>query len=544
MRRWVHAKWWTLALTFTVVAGCSNGGDGTASSPSVSDSARPTASATPEKRGKITVSVYDRGTIAAEEGTAINNRWTKWINENGPVDVEFVAVPRNESKQKFNVLFASGSAPDLIMEFDTNYRNQLIGQKQLMPIGDLIDKYSVEYKAMLQKNPILRKMATREDGNMYEFGRLNGVRTSLVEYVRKDWLDALGLDVPKTVDELYKVAEAFVKQDPDRNGKDDTLAMDVTFVGGFNLNSMFQDVGYKVQNGTIVRTWENKIARNNFVKKLYDNGLIDKDFLTDKNGEKAKQDFISGKIGFYGANGGGNAGGYTVVEALKKNNPKAEIIAIELPATQLGQFSPAIGNPAQATAAINANAKDPVAVIKFVDFLVKQSTMMTLNYGLEGVHYKAVPNSCPVILDADKKKKELDWNIDMRMLVSTTAFGECGTYKSTLNPNNLFDMGFKKIVEQSDTAYLNPARPIAEITHPEHMPSLPSDLQLIVTNTSAQMESYYQQALIGGSKYSVEQSVKDAQAYWEKSGGLKVDQWYADWYAKNKGSAILAKDLY
>ena len=43
-----------------------------------------------KKRGSITVSIYDNGSIPAEEGTAEENRWTRWLNENGPVDVKFV----------------------------------------------------------------------------------------------------------------------------------------------------------------------------------------------------------------------------------------------------------------------------------------------------------------------------------------------------------------------------------------------------------------------------------------------------------------------
>ncbi|GJM77404.1 hypothetical protein HMSSN036_96200 [Paenibacillus macerans] len=52
--------------------------------------------------------------------------WTKWIHENGPVNVKFVAIPRWESQSKLNVLLASGSAPDLIFEFGISIRNQLL----------------------------------------------------------------------------------------------------------------------------------------------------------------------------------------------------------------------------------------------------------------------------------------------------------------------------------------------------------------------------------------------------------------------------------
>lgn len=42
---------------------------------------------------------------------------------------------------------------------------------------------------------------------------------------RKDWLDKLGLEVPKTLDDYEKVLTAFVEEDPDGNGKKDTAGL-------------------------------------------------------------------------------------------------------------------------------------------------------------------------------------------------------------------------------------------------------------------------------------------------------------------------------
>lgn len=528
-----------------VAAGCSGGNNGTANNPANGNANDGTAanngnSDEPAERGKISVAVYDRGSIPPEEGKMDDNRWTKWLNEKGPADVEFVTIPRWESKEKYNVLFASSAAPDLIFEYDTKYRNSLIAQKQLMPLNDLIEEHSVEYKALLDKYPILRKVTTRNDGNIYEFARLLGLRTNHYLFVRKDWLDNLGLSVPKTTDEFYEAAEAFVKEDPDKNGQDDTLAMGVTFVGGVILNQIFQSVGYKIEGDTIVRTWENSIAKDNFIKKMYENNLIDKDFLSD-TGEKSKQDFVNGKLGFYGANGGE---AYSIFKGLKTNVPEAEVWAIPLPASEFGQFGPVISNPAQGTAAINANAKDPVAIMKYVDFLVRESTMKTMYFGVEGEHYELDANGCPKPIDKDKNAKELDWTGDMRMLVSSGLFGECASVKNTMNPNDPIDQEFLTIIEQAEAAYLNPETPLAELTHGEHMPALPDDLQLIVTNTESQMTAYSQQGLLGGSGYTVEKATEDAKAYWEKAGGAKVDEWYKEWYKNHGQDALLTKDLY
>ncbi|UVI31997.1 extracellular solute-binding protein [Paenibacillus spongiae] len=526
------------AVVFMVLAavGCSSNG-GNSSKQGEGGGSKESA-----KKPVISQSIYDRGSVPPEEGTIEKNRWTDWINENGPATVKFTAIPRWESAAKFNTLFASGSAPDLIFEYDTNYRNQLYNQKQLLPLDDLIANNSTEYKELLEQNPVLRKIGTKPDGKLYEFGRINGLATNHVLYVRADWLKKLNLDVPKTTDDLYKVIKAFTEQDPDGNGKKDTFGYSLSFVTGMITDSMFQNVTWVVENGNLIHDWDRLKAATVFKKKLYDDGLIDKDYLADKNGEKAKQDFINGKLGFYGANGGG---GLPLLEALRKNDSNSQMIPIELPESQFGQFSPVIGNPVQMTAVINASAKDPVAVMKHIDFLVSEITQKTLRNGTEGTYWRNVANECPeVIVDKDRQTKELGYLGDFAMLNSSTTFGKCATYASTLDPSKPLEKEYLDIIDMAKKAYLDPARPIAEITHGEHMPGLPQDLGLIVTNANKTISDTINKAIVSGASYTSEQAIADAKSTWEKSGGKQVDDWYAKWYAENKGKAFLKEDMY
>ena len=92
--------------------------------------------------------MYDRGAVPASEGTYEENRWTKWINQNGPVNVKYIPILRSESTKKLNVLFASGSAPDIVNEYNTPFRDSLYDQKQLLPIDDIL-KYMPEYQKLL-----------------------------------------------------------------------------------------------------------------------------------------------------------------------------------------------------------------------------------------------------------------------------------------------------------------------------------------------------------------------------------------------------------
>lgn len=495
-------------------------------------------------RRDITVSIYDRGNVPSGEGTVEDNRWTRWLNENGPANLKFLSVPRWESKEKFNTMFAAGNAPDLIFEFDTNYRNELINQKQLMPLNDLIEQHSVDYKQLVEQFPALKMATTRSDGNMYEFGRVKSLRPNHTFWIRADWLDNLGLKVPETVEDLYTVAEAFTKQDPDQNGENDTYGIGLAFTSKAIFNNMFQNVEWFVQDGELKRTWDQMEAVTRFQKRLYDAGFAHPDFLVDKNGEAQHQLFITGKLGILGVNGGAVQGGLNLFTSFKENNPDGKVMAIPLPASEFGQFSPVIDNPVQMTASVNANAEHPEAVMAYVDFLVRESTQQTLQYGLEGEHYENNESGCPQVIDPEKNKQELNWIVDFRMLISEALLGDCAKFANQLDPNNPIDMEFKTIIEQAEDAYLSKERMMANITHVEHMPAAPAEVQLTVTNTRQEIEDMLLKAVVSGENYTVEKAMEDVRNLWYSAGGQQVEDWYANWYAENKDTAFLTKDIY
>ena len=497
----------------------------------------------PEKRGKISVSIYDRGNIPAAEGTPDKNRWTEWLIENGPADVAFVPVPRAESEKKLNLLLASGDAPDIMFEFSAPFKNQLYAQKQLMPLDDLIDQYSTEYKQLLEEYPALRKLGTKDDGKLYGLGYIAALDTNIVLYVRNDWLKALNLNVPQTTEDLYSVIKAFTQNDPDKNNQNDTYGISLSSNSGFLINAIFGYSEWGVNNGEYVHQFNRAAATVAFKKRLYDEGLVDKDFLTDTNGEKAQQDFVNGKLGMFAANGGAGALGYKVFETFKQNNPNGEIIAIPLPKSEFGQFSPALNAPIFVTTVVNAAAKDPEAIIKYVDFLARESTGQTLKYGLEGTHHTIGANGCPAPIQPIFTE-QVSWTADYRMLASPAFEGDCARYISQLDMNTPLHAEFSEIIKQADEAYLSINRPIYYDIDQNSMPSIPEDLLLNYSNGLKAVADTWAKAIVGGSGYSIEKALADVQSTWEKAGGLEVDKFYKDWYANSKDSVVHTKEWY
>jgi putative aldouronate transport system substrate-binding protein len=497
-----------------------------------------------EEKATITVSNYDRGNIPAAEGTVEDNRWTKWINEHSPVTAKYVPIARAESVKKLNVLFASGSAPDVVNDYDTGFRNTLYQQKQLMPLDDYL-KYAPEYEKLLEKYPQLRKIGTKPDGKLYEIGKINEPHLQSVAFIRMDWLKKLKLEVPKTTDELLVVLKAFVEQDPDGNGKKDTYGTNMSYTSDGMVDSMFGSYGWKISSDDkIVRTWDNTLESMKFKKKLFEEGLIDKDYLADKNGAKAKQDFLNGKIGIYLPPAITNWFENTVtdVKTLKKVVPEAEIAPMAQPKSAMGQYIHHVVNPVQMTTVINAATKNPKAAMEYINFIIKPETSLILKKGMEGEHWKKGTDGFPKVIDPAKNAKELDWAADYSMfysipenplLISTTAF-------DVSDPDQKAGL---EMLKKADEFLLNPDAQYPALSHYEHMPTLPSDLVVVNTNVDKEMKDIFTKGIIGGPKYTPEQAVADAKAAWERGGGKQIEEFMNTWYKENKDRAFLGKDI-
>lgn len=527
----------------TALAGCSKSGSDGAPSPGASSALSSAASGSASKeKPSITVSMYDRGNIPKDIGTVDNNLWTKWVNDNSGVNVKFVPVPRSDSVKKFNTLVAADQAPDLMLEYDSNFRNQLYTQKQIMPLDDIIDKYSTDYKALMEQFPLLKKLGTKPDGKLYEVGRVLGYIPGTFLFIRQDWLDKLNLKVPETDEEAFAVMKAFATEDPDGNGKADTFGTNLSGNGGGWVDTMFQNVGWVVDNGALVKDWDRAEAAVSYKKRLFDEGLVDKDYLTDNVGKKSEQDFLQGKIGIYGYSGN-VVQVYDNYKTLRKNDPNAKLTVIAIPSSRFGQFSPEFNPPIQMSGVVNVKAKSPEGVMRFIDFMGSESTVHTMKYGLEGVHYK-MEDGKEVVLDKDKYDKEVSWLGDFRMLGAQQLINEYSKYLDDLNPSDPFDKEVYDMMKKAYDLYISKDRPIAGITLGQYMPGLPSDMQFIADNVNQPVTDIWNKAVVSGGGYSVNQAAEAAKSTWQKSDGGKLEKWYADWYAQNKDTWVFAKDLY
>lgn len=136
------------------------------------------------------------------------------------------------------------------------------------------------------------------DGHLYGLPKQRGLARGAVGY-RNDWIKNLGMEEPKTVDDLYNLMIAFTEKDPDGDGKNDTygscfspLSSFNTYLGGAN--------GWKYENGEMIRdrfTPEYQQALD-MVKELYTKGALHPEFSI-QNRSQYEALWTEGKAGMY-----------------------------------------------------------------------------------------------------------------------------------------------------------------------------------------------------------------------------------------------------
>ena len=137
---------------------------------------------------EFSMTLLDRGSVPASEGTYADNRWTRWVNENSPVKVTFVPVPRNGSRDAITALFAAGMAPDIVWEYNKITMDMYYDQGVIQPVGDYIERYSTAYKKYLQDNKDLIPYLIAPDGKQYGITSKRTIQSLVNQgiFVRKD----------------------------------------------------------------------------------------------------------------------------------------------------------------------------------------------------------------------------------------------------------------------------------------------------------------------------------------------------------------------
>jgi len=145
----------------------------------------------------------------------------KIIREKLNINLKVTMLPSSftDMDTKINTAAAANRLPD-VLQINRLPWNKLVKAGLIAQLDPFVPLMPNAFK-ILFNDPVRKKIASL-NGKLYAFASVGTLPGTDGLVIRKDWLDKLKLPVPKTIDELVKVAKAFTEQDPDGNGKADT----------------------------------------------------------------------------------------------------------------------------------------------------------------------------------------------------------------------------------------------------------------------------------------------------------------------------------
>ncbi|NSW92893.1 MAG: hypothetical protein HPY74_20010 [Firmicutes bacterium] len=259
--------------------------------------------------------------------------------------------------QKLNMAIASGDIPDY---FEVKYAqyDALVKADLLADITDLYNKTvdPVIKETFASADNVDIKAVTKK-GKIYGIPKATGLGdSSPILWVRKDWLDNLKLPEPTCIVDIETVAQAFINNDPDRNGKNDTLGLIIlsrynSADGGIgSLADIFTNYGatpgqWRVKSdGSVIygSLMPEAVSALELLNNWYKKGIIPKDFAT-WNEDVYKQKVTNGEAGMLF---GPWWLSWSYMTDTVVNNPKAKWIAFALPKEKGKNYISGASNPA------------------------------------------------------------------------------------------------------------------------------------------------------------------------------------------------------
>lgn len=375
------------ALAATALAGCGKTSEENTQTTAVSEAEGTAKEDLPLSKYPETVTVHLGGSLNPNakipDGMSYDdNSYTRFLKDDLNIEVVYDWVASSSDfDEKMNLCIGSGTIPELMNVNATQYR-ALLKYDMIQPLDQYFDDYASDVlKGYVESGgEELKKCISNDKGEMMAIPAPNITAGGINEmWIRQDWLDNLGLEAPRTWDELVTVAEAFVTQDPDGNGEADTIGIlgpsnsdHMNAIGGnqYGLDPLFsrfqsypqywlQDEDGTVKYGSIQPETRTALEK---IQKLYTDKLIDPEMLVRND---SLEPLLAGKVGtFFGP----WWCGYTVADATLAG--EADWRAYFTPLAEDGNYYTHMSDPTSRYVVVSKSCKNPEAAIKIINYLI------------------------------------------------------------------------------------------------------------------------------------------------------------------------------
>lgn len=228
-----------------------------------------------------------------EGDTYEDNAYTRYLRKMLNIQNDNVYMESEDRYSEFvNIIVKDQTLPDVMVVSDRETLKELVENDLVEDLTDAFEKCT---------SPRIKEMYESYGGELLEAGKFDGKLMAVPEtvidhgpnllWLRKDWMDELGLKEPETLEDAYEIIEAFVKN---RMGTEEGeepvgLVCDTNLVGttssSYSVDTIFDSFHASPQrwickDGEIMYgslTEETKNALSG-LHDLYKRGILDKNF--------------------------------------------------------------------------------------------------------------------------------------------------------------------------------------------------------------------------------------------------------------------------
>ena len=396
---------------------------------------------------KISLTVWMEG---GSDQDWTDNGWLKEMEELTNIHVDIISSSSADALTKRNLLLASGDYPDVFLtDWGCTFTQADVmqfGVKEeiLVPITDWIEEYGQELSSIFEYNPLFKTTSTAPNGEIYGVARFSECYHCSAYpkmYIRTDWLEKLGLEMPTTTEEFREVLKAFVTQDPNGNGEADEIGL----TGATTWNTMleycllgwsFQNIKpdfwlYLDENGEVAFSASTEAYREGlrYIKSLYDEGLIDPAAFSQKDDQMAQTVRQDPKIvGAYVCDHVGMG-----VNSADYDEYKTYQIMMPLEGPSGFRYQPQNANEGEVQgfhAVITDACEYPIAAFRWIDYFLSEDAFVKKGWGKEGVGWEVAPEGTLDLFGNPAKWVRLDVNQD----TNPEAYEENRAYQFWIGP--------------------------------------------------------------------------------------------------------------
>jgi putative aldouronate transport system substrate-binding protein len=325
-----------------------------------------------------TVKVADPSSVLPDGDNSENNIMTRYVFDKLNVKI-FVdwEVESSEYANKLSLSIASNDLPDMFTIGPSDYLiyRQLRDNDMLADLTEAYEKCAGDYMKDVFGSFDFRNLEPfTEDGRLYGIaGGRYGYEHNLL-WLRKDWLDEYGLELPKTVDDIKNILIAFRDKKPVENYVGMLLnATDPAggYMSAFSATPIFEAFGATPK--TWIRDKNGEVVYGSVMPEMkeglrvlaewYAEGLIDQQFPTRTDSGANNALWNGGQAGVLFAPWWGP---YSWND-LPRNIPEAEIIPVNAPLDSEGNYNVVWPGPSGTGIFVNKNYEHPEAVVKVLN---------------------------------------------------------------------------------------------------------------------------------------------------------------------------------